>query len=93
MSQNDQQHPQANTDRIVLDRLFQSQSSDLNLVELARLLIRYRNFPGARDIQADLQNLLQKWNLTEEQLYDLTRKLHAERKVYRTKQEDRDDWS
>ncbi|MGF1489006.1 MAG: DUF3288 family protein [Prochloraceae cyanobacterium] len=93
MSQNDQKHPQASNDRIVVDRLFKNGSSDLNLAELARLLIRYRNFTGARDIQEDLHKLLQEWDLTEEQLYETTRKLHAEGKVYRNKQEDRDDWS
>ncbi len=93
MSQNDQKHPQAKTDRIAIDRLFKNGSSDSNLAELARLLIRYRNFPGARDIQQDLQKLLQEWDLTEEQLYEITRQLHAQRKVYRTKGEDRDDWS
>lgn len=93
MSQNDQKHPQTSNDRIVVDRLFQTGFSDFNLVELARLLIRYRNFPGARDIQEDLHKLLQQWDLTEELLYERARKLHAERKVYRSKGEDQDDWS
>jgi len=93
MAQNDQKHPQANSDREVVDRLLKNGISDLNLVELGRLLIRYRNFPGARNIQTDLNQLLQEWNLTEEQLYQRTRKIHAESNIYRSKQEDRDDWS
>ncbi|MFM7471345.1 MAG: DUF3288 family protein, partial [Nodosilinea sp.] len=50
----DQQHPQYKNDRQVVSQLLLADRSDLNLVELARLIIRYDGFPGARDIQSDL---------------------------------------
>ena len=81
----DQKHPQNKTDRIIVESLLKIQSnpSDRDLVELARLIIRYRNFPGARDTQKDLQRVLDTWQLTEEQLYTKTRSIHAAGVVYR----------
>lgn len=90
----EQKHPQARGDREIVNTLLNGQPIDYNLAELARLLIRYRGFPGARDIQADLQKVLRLWGLTEEQLYDKTRKIHAEAKVYKgrgKKAEEEDD--
>lgn len=88
----DQQHPQATNDRQILNQLLAAKApTDDQLAELARLRIRYHGFPGARDIQTDLDRLLQQWNLTEEQLFDRTRLLHAEKNVYKkveTQQED-----
>ena len=42
--------------------------TNYNLVEVARLKIRYLNFPGARDIQHDLELILQQWEMNEERL-------------------------
>ena len=39
------------------------------MAEVARLRIRYRNFPGARDIQRDLDVILQQWDMTEDELF------------------------
>ena len=91
----DQKHPQEQRDRQIVNKLLQQGSNDYNLAELARLRIRYRNFPGARDIQQDLDLLLQQWNLTEEQLYEITRKLHAEDEGYlnRRSGQEQEDWS
>ena len=94
MSRQDQQHPQERKDREIINRLLQKGCSDYNLAELARLRIRYRNFPGAREIQRDLDLLLQQWELTEEQLYETTRKLHTAGHIYRSlKEEQQQDWS
>jgi Protein of unknown function (DUF3288) len=91
----DQQHPQQKRDRAIVDILLREEIKDYNLVELARLRIRYRNFPGARDIQKDLDLLLQRWELTEEQLYQRTRKIHAKGKVYLdpNQEKEQEDWS
>lgn len=94
-NQQDQAHPQAERDRVIVNRLLKGESTDENLAELARLNIRYRNFPGARDIQKDLQFIFNKWNLTEDTLYAMTRQIHAEARVYhhlRVSDEDQ-DWS
>jgi Protein of unknown function (DUF3288) len=88
----DQQHPQYNDDRAVVNSLLNAEPSDYNLSELARLRIRYRGFPGARDIQSDLDRVLKNWNLTEEDLFAKTRQIHATSQVYRGHSK-RDDWS
>ena len=92
----EQQHPQARTDRSIVDTLLMEEATDRNLAELARLRIRYRGFPGARDIQADLDRVLQKWQLTEDLLFEKTRKIHATGNVYsqvRSNKRDEEDWS
>lgn len=91
----DQQHPQEKRDRNIVNSLLEGEPNALNLAELARLRIRYRNFPGAREIQRDLDLLLRRWELTEEQLYEKTRQLHTRGQVYqRRKQgEEQQDWS
>ena len=92
----DQKHPQNHRDRITVDNLLKVQSSpgERELVELARLIIRYRDFPGARDIQRDLQKILDLWQLTEEELYTKTRAIHAAGTVYRrTATGEQQDWT
>jgi hypothetical protein len=90
----EQKHPQEKQDREVVNRLLQGQPTDYNLVELARLRIRYHNFPGAREIQRDLNQLLQKWQLTEDQLFSQTKEIHSQGQIYRRNQNDEpQDWS
>lgn len=89
-----QQHPQASGDRQILNPLLNvEEPSDLQLADLARLRIRYHGFPGARDIQTDLDRVLQKWKLTEEQLFEQTRELHAQRAVYQKVETQQVDFS
>lgn len=92
----EQKHPQSKQDRIAIDSLLQVQfnPSELELVELARLIIRYRGFPGARDIQRDLQIVLDNWHLTEAELYHKTRAIHATGMIYRrTTTGEQQDWT
>ena len=92
----DQTHPQNRKDRATVDALLQvkSEPTDRSLVELARLIIRYRDFPGARDIQRDLQVVLDTWGLNEDELYSKTRAIHAEGMVYRrTATGEQQDWT
>ncbi|MBD3883300.1 DUF3288 family protein [Phormidium tenue FACHB-886] len=89
----DQQHPLWSEDRQILNSLLQGQPTDYNLAELARLQIRYRDFPGARDIQADLKKVLAQWQLTEETLFSKTRQIHQIAQVYRGRGTQREDWS
>lgn len=97
MNQNiEQKHPQNKKDRLTVDQLLQvkSEPGERELVELARLLIRYRDFPGARDIQQDLKLTLDTWQLTEEELYRKTRAIHAAGTVYRrTATGEKQDWT
>jgi hypothetical protein len=92
----DQKHPQHQKDRLTVDHLLKvpSNPGDRELVELARLIIRYRDFPGARDIQHDLEAVLNNWQLTEETLYTKTRAIHGEGTVYRrTAEGEEQDWT
>lgn len=70
----EQIHPLWAKDRKIVDTLLNGQPSDFNQVELARLLIRYQGFPGARDIQHDLEAVLKRWQLNESELFEQTRK-------------------
>lgn len=90
----DQQHPQENSDRAIINQLLAADPNDYNLAELARLRIRYRNFPGARAIQQDLEKLLQQWNLSEAQLFEQTRQIHSKGKVYlkQSQGDEQQDW-
>lgn len=91
--QKDQQHPLWSSDRQIVNSLLEGQPTEYNLAELARLRIRYNGFPGARDIQADLDKVLKQWNLTEEALFERTRSIHAETQPYKGRGVKREDWS
>ncbi|AFY72224.1 Protein of unknown function (DUF3288) [Synechococcus sp. PCC 7502] len=92
--QKDQQHPLYRGDRTLVNDLMRVEApTERNLADLARLCIRYRGFPGARDIQTDLLKVLQKWQFSEPELFAQTRKIHAESKVYGSTKDGRDDWA
>jgi hypothetical protein len=92
----DQTHPLWRTDRQTVDAILAGEPTDFHLAELARLKIRYQTFPGARDIQADLAKIMDKWSLTEEVLFERTRAIHQGPPVYQGKARSasqREDWS
>jgi Protein of unknown function (DUF3288) len=89
----EQQHPQWSSDRQVVDRLLTEDPTDFNLAEMARLTIRYRGFPGGRDIQADLEKTLKRWKLTEETLFEKTRAIHDRGPIYTVRSNKREDWT
>ncbi len=95
MDTKDQIHPREKKDRAVIDKLLQGEPNDYNLLELARMTIRYRDFPGAREIQTDLETVLNKWQLTEEELYQKTRDIYAVSNPYsdRFKSNQKQDWT
>jgi Protein of unknown function (DUF3288) len=93
LEKKDQQHPQASSDRQNSERLLQEEPSDYNLAELARLRVRYDGFPGARDIQANLDQVLKKWQLTEAELFVKTRQIHSTEQIYKVKSNKREDWN
>lgn len=74
----EQSHPLHAIDRDCLDRLLAADPpADEHLVDLARLLQRYRGFPGAHDLQDDLARLLRLWGLSQEELFARTRAIWA----------------
>ncbi|MBD2362510.1 MULTISPECIES: DUF3288 family protein [unclassified Anabaena] len=90
----DQQHPLYNRDRSLINILLTQTATDYNLAELARLKIRYQGFPGARDIQSDLDKVLQQWGLTEAELFEKTRQLHDMGGIYKSRgKREEQDWN
>lgn len=96
-SKQPQKHPQENIDRVVVEQLLTSDPQEpITLAELARLRIRYRGFPGASTIQKNLDLLLAKWQLTEEELFAKTRELHNNEQIYQVKArryQEQEDWN
>lgn len=75
---NQQTHPLYELDRPVVDRLLAAQEpTDADLVDAGRLLMRYLGFPGAQDIQDDLEKALRLWGLTRDALHAKTRVIWA----------------
>ncbi|MBW4643264.1 MAG: DUF3288 family protein [Goleter apudmare HA4340-LM2] len=90
----DQQHPLYNRDRPLIDILLAQEATDYNLAELARLRIRYQGFPGARDIQKGLDQVLQHWGLSEAELFAKTRQLHDVGGIYKSRgKKEEQDWN
>lgn len=91
----DQQHPQAKSDREIIERLLQQEATNSNKAELGRLRIRYCGFPGAREMQEQLDKVLQQWQMTEEELFESTRQLHATGQAYKRGggADGQDDWN
>ncbi len=74
-----QNHPLYSTDRENLDRLCGIDSpASIDFVELARLLIRYKDFKGADDLNSDMEKLLKKWSINRDKLEEMTRKIWSE---------------
>ena len=92
-SANEQQHPLWYRDYPIVLQLLQSEPTDYNLAECARLRVRYQGFPGARDLQGDLDKVISRWQLSEAELFERTRNIHAGGKVYRSNEGDQEDWS
>lgn len=92
-SPKDQQHPLYGSDRQIVNTLLSEEPTDYNLAELARLRIRYQGFPGARDIQSDLDRALERWQLTEAELFAKTRQIHQTTQIYRGRGRQQEDWS
>jgi len=90
----EQQHPLYSRDRQIVNSLLAGEPTEYNLSELARLRIRYRGFPGAKDIQTDLDKAMQHWGFNETALYEKTRQIHASGPVYQGKaRSDGEDWN
>ena len=71
-----QNHPLYSVDRNNLDRLLSKEKpSDEDLIDLARLAIRYENFPGAQDLKMDMIKILKMWGFSKDELHNLTREI------------------
>lgn len=66
------------SDRELVDSLLAAQEpTDAQLVDLGRLLMRYAGFPGALDLQSDLDKTLRLWGLSRDALHQRCRAIWA----------------
>jgi hypothetical protein len=71
-----QSHPLYRLDRDIVDRLLAAEvPGEADLVDAARLLSRYAGFPGAFDLQNDLERAIRLWGMGTEELRARTRAL------------------
>ena len=73
---NEQTHPLHTTDKKIIDSLIiKKNPEDFDLINLARLINRYDNFPGEIEIKEDIKKTLKFWNITQDTLFSMTKKL------------------
>ena len=73
---NEQTHPLHATDKKIIDTLIAKEKpEDFDLINLARLINRYDNFPGEIEFKKDIEKILKFWNLTKDILFSKTRNL------------------
>ena len=73
---NEQTHPLHATDRNIIDALIiKEKPEELDLINLARLINRYSNFPGEIEIRNDIEKILKFWKITQNQLFLKTKNI------------------
>ena len=73
---NEQTHPLHATDKKIIDSLISKEKpEDFDLINLARLINRYNDFPGEIEIKNDIEKILKFWKLTKDNLFFKTKKL------------------
>ena len=73
---NDQTHPLHQTDRNIIDSLISKEKPEnLDLINLARLINRYTNFPGEIDIKNDIEKILKFWKINKNELFSKTKNI------------------
>ena len=73
---NEQSHPLHTTDKNIIDSLITKEKpEDIDFINLARLINRYKNFPGEFEIKEDIEKILKFWKLTKNQLFSKTKKI------------------
>ena len=72
----EQNHPLYSIDREHIDRLLAKENpEDGDIVDLARLFLRYEGFPGALDLQDDMVKTLTLWGFSREALNSKARSI------------------
>ena len=71
---NEQTHPLHATDKNIIDSLIPKEKpEDIDLINLARLINRYSNFPGEIEIKNDIEKILKFWKITKNELFSKTK--------------------
>ena len=72
----EQTHPLHATDKIIIDSLItKKEPKDLDLINLARLINRYTDFPGEIEIKSDIKKILKFWKMTKNELFLRTKNI------------------
>ena len=72
----EQTHPLHEIDKNIIDSLISKEKpEELDLINLARLINRYANFPGEYDLKDDIEKILKFWKLTKKQLFLKTKNI------------------
>ena len=72
----EQTHPLHLTDKNIIDSLItKKEPEDLDLINLARLINRYTNFPGEFEIKNDIEKILKFWKITKNELFLKTKNI------------------
>jgi len=86
---NEQTHPLHSTDRNIIDSLITKEKpEEIDLINLARLINRYTNFPGEIEIKNDIEKTLNFWNITKNDLFSTTKNIWS--KSFRPTNTDKD---
>ena len=73
---NEQTHPLQATDKNIIDSLItKKEPENLDLINLARLINRYKNFPGEFEIKNDIEKILKFWKITQNELFSKTKNI------------------
>ena len=69
---NEQTHPLHATDKNIIDSLItKKKPEDFDLINLARLINRYDNFPGEIEIKEDIKKTLKFWKISQNMIFFL----------------------
>ena len=72
----EQTHPLHETDKRIIDSLITKEiPEDVDLINLARLINRYDNFPGEFELKDDMEKILKFWKLSKDILFSKTETL------------------
>ena len=70
----DQTHPLHDSDKEIIDSLIvKINPDDFDLINLARLINRYKEFHGENDLKNDLEKILIFWKISKDDLFSKTR--------------------
>ena len=72
----DQTHPLHSTDKNIIDSLISKvKPENVDLINLARLINRYNDFPGEIEIKNDIEKILNFWKITKNELFSKTKNI------------------
>ena len=73
---NEQIHPLHATDKKIVDSLITKEiPEEYDLINLARLINRYEQFPGENELKQDIEKTLKFWRISKKDLFLKTRDL------------------